>query len=173
MSTTKQTKAALAKKLGIARSSLYYKPKRTETDEELRQKVVSVMAEHPAYGHRRIAMALERNKKAIRRIMRKHGFKPKLRRGFTLVKLDDLGRPETLVTNILKVMCPIHPNIVWAGDFTYLWLIDRFWYVATVIDVHTREILGWHVANHHTTSLIMEAFKDATRRSKAKVVWFV
>ena len=172
MDTTKQTKVALARKLGIARSSLYYKPKRTASDEELRQKVVSVMTEHPAYGHRRIAMALELNKKAIRRIMKMHGFRPKLRRGFGLVKLDDLGRPETRVPNILKVICPIRSNIVWAGDFTYLWLIDRFWYVATVIDVHTREILGWHIANHHTTSLIMEAFKDAARRSRASPTYF-
>jgi transposase InsO family protein len=155
METTKQTKVALAKKLGIARSSLYYKPKRTETDEALKNKVLSVMTEHPAYGHRRIAMALELNKKSISRIMRKHGFKPKLRRVFTLVKLDDLGRPETLVTNILKVICPIRPNIVWAGDFTYLWLIDRFWYVATVIDVHTREVLGWHIANHHSITNVL------------------
>ncbi len=72
MDTTKQTKVALAKKLGIARSSLYYKPKRTASDEELRRKVVSVMTEHPAYGHRRIAMALELNKKSISRIMKKH-----------------------------------------------------------------------------------------------------
>ncbi len=172
MQTTKQTKVALAKKLGIARSSLYYKPKRTASDEELKGKVLSVMTEHPAYGHRRIAMALEVNKKAIRRIMKKHGFKPKLRRGFSLVKLDDLGRPETHVTNILKVLCPIRSNIVWAGDFTYLWLVDKFWYVATVIDVHTREILGWHIANHHTTSLIMEAFKDAARRSRASPRYF-
>jgi putative transposase len=172
MPTNKQTKVALAKKLGIARSSLYYKPKRTETDEELKNKVLSVMTEHPAYGHRRIAMAFLLNKKAISRIMRKHGFKPKLRRGFSLVKLDDLGRPETRVPNILKVICPICPNIIWAGDFTYLWLIDRFWYVATVIDVHTREILGWHIANHHTTSLIVEAFRDAGRRSRASPTYF-
>jgi transposase InsO family protein len=172
MDTTKQTKVALAKKLGVARSSLYYKPKRTASDEELKGKVLSVMNEHPAYGHRRIAMTLEINKKAISRIMKKHGLKPKLRRGFRLVKLDDLGRPETYITNILKVVCPIRSNIVWAGDFTYLWLIDRFWYVATVIDIHTREILGWHIANHHTTSLIMEAFKDAARRSRASPTYF-
>lgn len=172
MKTTKQTKAALAKKLGIARSSLYYRPKRTASDEELRSKIVSVMTEHPAYGHRRIAMALKANKKAISRIMRRNGLRPRIRRGFALVKLDDLGRPETQVTNILKVLCPIRPNIVWAGDFTYLWLVDRFWYVATVIDVHTREIIGWHIANHHTTSLIMEAFKDAARRSRASPQYF-
>jgi putative transposase len=62
--------------------------------------------------------------------------------------------------------------VVWAGDFTYFWFIDRFWYLATVIDVHTREIVGWHVANHHTTALIMDAFQDAVRRTKTSPKYF-
>lgn len=158
------TKTALAKKLGIARSSLYYHPKKPPKDEAFKAQIVAVMDEHKAYGHRRVAWELQRNHKAVGRIMKKHGLKPKLRRGFKPLKLDDLGRPETHVTNILSILCPIEPNYIWAGDFTYLWFHDRFWYLATVIDVYTREIVGWHMANHHTTSLIMEAFNDAVRR---------
>lgn len=172
MTTKKTTKTALAKELGVSRSSLYYKPKKPPEDEELKTKITAVMNEHPAYGHRRISIELQVNKKAVVRVMRKNGLKPKLRRGFRLVKLDDQGRPETRVTNILKILCPLHPNIVWAGDFTYFWFMDRFWYLATVIDVRTREIVGWHVANHHTTSLIMEAFKDAVRRTRTSPTWF-
>lgn len=165
MATKKITKVALAKELGVSRSSLYYKPKKPPEDEELKSKIVAVMNEHPAYGHRRISIELQVNKKAIVRIMRKNSLKPKLRRGFRHVKLDDQGRLETLVINILKLLCPLHPNVVWAGDFTYFWFMDHFWYLATVIDVRTREIVGWHVANHHTTALIIEAFKDAVRRT--------
>ena len=115
--------------------------------------------------HRSEAGALGMNRKKTKRLMLKHGLKPKIRRGFRLIKQGDLGRPETRVENILKVVCPIQQNVVWAGDFTYFWFIDRFWYLATVIDVFTREIVGWHIGNHHTTSLIMEAFQDATRRT--------
>ena len=97
--------------------------------------------------------------------MVKHNLKPNIRRGFRLVKQNDFGRPETKVKNILKTLCPIQPNVVWAGDFTYLWFIDRFWYIATVIDLFTREIVGWHIANHHTTRLIIDAFQDAARRT--------
>ena len=104
--------------------------------------------------------------------MRLYGLKPKIRRGFRLVKLDDLGRPETLVTNILKVVCPLRMCVIWAGDFTYIWFIDRFWYVATVIDVYTREIVGWHIGNHHTTSLIADAFQDAARRTGTTPKYF-
>lgn len=172
MKDAKLTKKALAQKLGVSRASLYYKPKKPLSDEEDKMKIMAVMEDHPAYGHARVAIALAMNHKKTNRLMNKYGLKPKLRRGFRLVKLDDLGRPETRVTNILKVICPIKANVVWAGDFTYFWFIDRFWYLATIIDVYTREIVGWHVANHHTTALIMEAFHDAARRTGATPKYF-
>ncbi len=172
MKKGKTTKTALAHKLGISRSTLYYKPKKPPCDEEDKQKIIAVMEEHPAYGHRRVATALQVNHKKTGRLMKKFGLKPKVRRGCRLVKPDDANRPETRVKNILKVLCPLHPNIVWAGDFTYLWFQDRFWYVATVIDVYTREIVGWHIANHHTTALIMEAYYDALRRTGTSAKYF-
>lgn len=172
MTTLKTTKTALARKLGVSRASLYYKPKKPLSDEEEKNKIVAVMTQHPAYGARRVGWALGMNRKKTKRLMRAHGLKPKVRRGFHLVKPDDLGRPETRVENILKVLCPIRANVVWAGDFTYIWFQDRFWYVATVIDVYTREIVGWHIANHHTTSLIMDAFQDAVRRTGTAPTYF-
>lgn len=168
----KTTKTALAKELGISRSALYYRPKKPASDEELKKKIIAVMAEHPAYGHRRIALALGMNRKPIKRVMAASGLKPKVRRGWRPAKPEDNNRPETRVENVLSVLCPIRPNVVWAGDFTYLWFVDRFWYVATVIDIYTREIVGWHIANHHTTALIMEAFNDATRRTKTAPQYF-
>lgn len=172
MATLKTTKTALAKKLGVSRSSLYYKPKKPPLDVVDKNKIIAIMEEHPAYGARRIAWALGVNRKKTKRLMRLYGLKPKICRGFRLVKLDDLGRPETKVENILQVICPVRANVVWAGDFTYFWFIDRFWYVATVIDVYTREIVGWHISNHHTTSLIIDAFQDAARRTGAAPTYF-
>mgnify|MGYP001608943181 CR=1 FL=1 len=170
--TKVKTKTALAQELGCARSSLYYKPKQPESDEGLRQKIAAVMSEHPAYGSRRVAIALQINRKATKRVMKLFGLKPKIRRGWHPTKLEDLNKPETRVENVLKIICPIRSNVVWAGDFTYLWFIDRFWYAATVIDISTREIVGWHIANHHTTSLIMDAFHDALRRTKTAPAYF-
>jgi len=172
MDTLNATKTALAKKLGVSRGSLYYKPKKPPLDVEDKNKIMAVMAEHPAYGARRIAWALGMNRKKTKRLMRIHNLKPKLRRGFRYVKLDDLGRPETTVVNILKVICPLVVNFIWAGDFTYIWFIDRFWYVATVIDVRTREIVGSHIANHHATALIPDAFQDAARRTGTTPKYF-
>lgn len=130
------------------------------------------MQEHGAYGSRRVAIALGISRTKAQRLMQRFGLRPRICRGFKLVKPDDLGRPETRIPNILKEICPIHPNIVWAGDFTYFFFQERFWYLATVIDVFTREIVGWHVAKHHTTALVMEAFKDGTRRTRASPQYF-
>jgi len=172
MAKTTSAKTALAKKLGISRSTLYYKPKRPASDEEKKKQIMAVMSDHKAYGSRRVAWYLNKNRKGISRIMQKFKLKPLIRRGAKPAKPDDLNRPESHITNILKVLCPIQPNIVWAGDFTYLWFKDRFWYLATVIDIFTREILGWHLARHHTTNLIIEAFKDAARRQKTSSQYF-
>lgn len=172
MPTIKTTKVVLARELGISRASLYYRPKQPGKDKALKQDVLAVMVDHPAYGQRRVALALGRNPKPIRRVMKLFGLKPRIRRGKRPAKPDDQNRPETRVENILQTLCPIRANIVWAGDFTYLWFQDRFWYVATIIDVCTREIIGWHIANRHTTALIMEAFHDARRRTGRSPKWF-
>lgn len=172
MAKRKMTKVALAKKLGVSRSSLYYQPKKPKSDDELKKQIEAVMAEHPAYGHRRVAIALAKNKKPIIRVMNKFGLRPRARRLWRPAKPEDNNRPETRVDNVLSVLCPVRPNIVWAGDFTYIWFFDRFWYLATVIDIHTREIVGWHIANCHTTALIVEAFRDAVTRTKTTPKYF-
>jgi putative transposase len=168
----KITKTALAQKLGVSRAALYYRPKRMVTDEEMKKQIVAVMSDHPAYGHRRISWTLGINKKAIIRVMKINGLKPIIRRGGKPAKPGDLSQPETRVNNMLKLICPLKPNVIWAGDFTYLWFIDQFWYVATVIDVFHREIVGWHIANHHTANLIIEAFNDAMHRSQTVPTFF-
>ena len=168
----KTTKTALANKLGIARSTLYYQPKKPPKDDAIKQKIKRVMEEHTAYGHRRVAMALNMNHKKVGRIMKKFFLRPKVRRTRRPSKPNDANQPDAKGENIAPRICPRYANILWAGDFTYLWFAGRFWYVATVIDVYTREIIGWHIANHHTTALIAEAFKDAIKRTEKTPHWF-
>lgn len=172
MPTMNTTKTALAQKLGISRGTLYYKPKKLPQDEAVKKAIDTVMKKHQAYGHRRVALALGMNKKKINRVMRKFGLKPKIRRGVRPFKPNDVGKPELAKENISIRLCPLQANIVWAGDFTYFWFAGRFWYLATVIDVFTREIIGWHIANHHTAALIIEAFKDALNRTGKTPTWF-
>ena len=61
--TKKITKSEIARKLGISRQSLYYQKKRPIIDEEVRRQIEAVLAEHKAYGHKRIAPELKLNRK--------------------------------------------------------------------------------------------------------------
>lgn len=59
-----------------------------------------------------------------------------------------------------------HPHHIWAEDFTYLWFQGRFYYLATVIDLYTRQIVGWALGMRHDTSLITAALMDAVSHHK-------
>jgi transposase InsO family protein len=157
------TTTALAKKLGVSRSSLYYNPTKTSSDEALKRKIVVVMNAHQSYGHRRIAMALNMNKKPILRVMQIFGLEPKIRRKKPH-KSNDCKKEPVSIPNLIKNQCAIRPNAIWVGDFTHVVYAGRFLYIATVMDVYTREILGWHIAWHHTTDLIIKAFEHAIHR---------
>src|ERR1051326_3142252 len=110
---TKQTKTALAKKIGVSRGMLYYQHKRPVADERLKGEIEKVLEHHPSYGHKRIALELSLNRKRVLRVMRKYHLMPKRRRGKNFVKSDDLGKPEAAFKNEIEGFCPIRANIVW------------------------------------------------------------
>ena len=159
-----KNKTALARKLGVSRASLYYRPKKPKEDAAIRERILALQAEHPAYGHRRMALFLGFNRKRIHRIMQRFGIQPRLMRGRPW-KRGDTGKPATGIPNLVKGLCPIRPGALWAGDFTYIPWRNDFIYVATVLDVFTREIVGWHVGMRHTTDLVIRAFLDALERT--------
>jgi transposase InsO family protein len=135
----RESKKQLAKKLGVSRSSLYYQSKMNEVDEELKKQILVILGIHTSYGHKRIALEFPLNKKRILRVMKKYGIKPYRRRASPRKK-DDEGKKEAKWKNEIIGLCPIRPNIVWASDFTYIKFMGSFIYLATIIDVYTREI---------------------------------
>lgn len=162
----KQNKTQLAKKLGVSRSALYYKAKRDELDEEMKQQILIVLGLHPSYGHKRIALEFKLNNKRIRRVMKKYGIKPYRRRPKKPRKKEDEGKEATAWKNEIIGFCPIRPNIVWASDFTYIKFQEVFIYLATIIDVYTREIIGWNISTMHDTNLVLGAIKHAIQRTQ-------
>ena len=161
----KPNKSQLAKEAGISRSSLYYKAKRDNLDQEMKKQIEIVLGVNPSYGHKRIALELKLNKKRILRIMKKFGIKPYRQQPRFPKKPEDYGKPKTKWKNEIKDICPIKPNIIWASDFTYLKFQGYFIYLATIIDVYSREIVGWNISNYHDTDLILGALKHAIKRT--------
>ena len=167
----KSTKTQLAKDLKVSRSSLYYKPKRDQIDNEVKIQIKNVLDNHPAYGHKRIAIELKLNKKRILRVMKKFNIKPYRRRTRKLIKLEDRNKSPTKYKNLIKRMCPIRLNVIWASDFTYIKYKNKFIYVATIIDIYTREIIGWNISRYHNLQLVLGALKDALERTGTKPIY--
>lgn len=161
MIRTVVNKTELAKSVGISRSSLYYQPKRPAIDEEVRRQIESVLSDHPAYGHKRIALSLKLNRKRIRRVMKKFGLKPYRRKSRRPDKKGDLGKPPTTYLNLIESLKVDHPDQVWVTDFTYIRFHGRFIYLATVIDLFTREVVGFNLMRFHNRFLVMGAVLDA------------
>ena len=67
--------------------------------------------------------------------------------------------------NLLKAyaLFIVRPNFIWACDFTYLWVprLGRWYYLATVIELYDRSIVGWSIGIHHDTELVLTALYDA------------
>jgi len=117
---------------------------------------------NPAYGHRRVAIALKINRKRARRVMRLYGVKPYKRKA-RWTKKKDWGQPDAGYPNLIKGACPIRPNVFFAGDFTRLIWNKKVFYLATFMDIFTREVVGWSLSNKHTKELVIEAFLDALK----------
>ena len=164
--TQKISKTAIAEKLGISRQSLYYQKKQDAIDEEVKRQIEAVLVAHPAYGHKRIAPELQMNKKRILRVMKKFHITPYRGSAKKPKKKEDEGKAaEKDIVNIYKLLCPIAPNVVWVSDFTYIKFQGRFIYVATMMDLYTREILGIAISRFHNQNLVMEACMDAEKKT--------
>lgn len=159
------TKAALAAEMGVSRSSLYYKPKLPDKDLALKCQIETVWEEFPEYGHKRLSLVLKVNKKRVRRVMRRFGMRPPRRRLKKPQKPEDENQPACPYPNLIETFCPTAPNIVWVADFTYVPFHGGFLFLATVMDLFTREIVGWHILSVHTAALIKGAFEDARKRA--------
>lgn len=159
----KVSKFLISQSLCIPKRNLYNQNKKqSDKDLLLKDQILSVLGLNPSYGHRRIAMELGIGKKRTRRVMRLFNIKPYKRRA-RWNKKKDWGKPPSGYPNLIRGSCPIAPNIFFAGDFTRLYWKDKVLYLATYMDLYTREIVGWSVSVKHTTEFVIEAFLDAVK----------
>jgi putative transposase len=164
----KYTRAALAVRLGVSRSSLYYVSKQLPKDWELKNQVEKVMTEHPGYGSPRVAQALGRNRKPVMRVMKLFGIKAYRRRGR---KFRKSGVAKQSYPNLLKQNAPSHPHHIWVADFTYIPYQGKFLYLATVMDLFTREIVGMAVQSNHAVTLVLQALFSAVEHHARPVIF--
>jgi putative transposase len=156
------TAQELCSVLGISKGSLYVTPSMPDRDLALKARIVEVIEENPTYGHKRIALDLARNKKAVLRVMKKHNIKPTRYRAKKPNYSYPKGRSE--FENVIQDICPIAPYAVLATDFTYLPFKGSFLYLATVLDIFNREIIGYALSTRHTQDLVVAAIRMAVSK---------
>jgi len=159
--------------LDIDRTNLYKQHIQASKDAELIAQIKAVWLTDPAYGHRRLADKLGFSKKRIRRVMRLYQLSvPNRPKQFKKVSKAKKPAPLNLLKDhkviaadgskiLVAAIIPSYPHHVWAEDFTYFWFQNRFYYLATIIDLYSRVIVGWSLGIRHVTELMVEALMDA------------
>lgn len=157
------SKAVLANSLRISRQLLYYQAKLPDKDLLLCDKIKAVMIKHKSYGYRRIAIELKVNHKRILRVMKL--FNLVIKRSPKMpIKLKDKGfTTKEIIPNLISKLEITYPNQVWSSDFTYISFFKKFYYLATVIDAYTREIIGYELGSRHNTKLVSQALFNALK----------
>ena len=145
--------------------SSYYRPMAAERDEAALQVILKEVAgAWPTYGYRRLTHQLARegvriNSKKVRRLMAElelTGKKPPKKVGTTDSR-HHFPRYRNWVADL-----PInYPDQVWVADITYIRLKSEFVYLAVIMDVFTRQILGWELGRSLDQQLTRAALERA------------
>ena len=121
---------------------------------------------YEAYGYRKTWKALRRAGETaprcqVRRLMAAHGIQGAKRRGkpwrTTISDPEAKRRPDLVDRNFTAQA----PNRLWVGDFTYLRCWEARLYFAFILDVFSRTIVGWQLAGHMRTDLVLDALRMA------------
>jgi transposase InsO family protein len=137
-----------------------------QKDLQIKQDIEQLHLVHPAYGHRRLAVGLKYSPNRILRIMHKFGIKPPRRR----IKRHYLTKLASnhSYTNLIKNLVPSVPSQILASDLTYLEYQGKFVYLATVVDIFTREIISAEISQKHDSHLALSVIENAIENIKIK-----
>lgn len=150
--------------MGINRKNIYRKSNKEEVDQILKLQIEVAWEEHPCYGHLRLGWHLKVNHKRISRVMRKYGLKvPRRKRANYYCTVSV---PHRIYANLIKGIKPIRPNQIWCADVSFIKFQGRFWYVSTIEDIVTRQILAIQVSKYHNHQLILSTLKQAIMTAK-------
>jgi putative transposase len=158
--------------LGVSASAYYHRrsgdrSERGVQDERLLFRIREVhKANYEAYGYRRTWKALLRAGERVprcqvQRLMRSHGIQGAKRRGkpWRTTKPDPNAqrRPDL----VQRKFTAIESNRLWVGDLSYLRCWEGVVYFAFIIDVFSRRVVGWQLASHMRTTLVLDALRMA------------
>ena len=164
----------MCRELGVSRSGYYAFQKRgisqrQREDLALVPLIHTEFEKHPrGCGSRMVTGALRQqghavSRKRVRRLMAEENLHHRLKRRF--VRAAQPRRDENVADNVLDRRFDVgEPNKVWAGDITYVHTRRGWAYLAAVLDVGTRKVVGWHVAPTMEEDLVLRALEQAVEQ---------
>lgn len=164
----------MCKVLGVSRSGFFDWKRRDSSEKEARKNslVVKISKIHlgskKIYGSPRVYKTLKGlgekcSKTTVERLMRENGIRSKIKRKFKATTNSNHTLP--VAPNLVKRdFTADAPNKLWCTDITYLWTEEGWLYLAAIIDVFTRKVVGWAMKDHLTLPLALEALEMAVRR---------
>jgi putative transposase len=168
-SANKANISQLSRAFGVSRSGLYSARTRRARPSAVCAQAVQIQAAFTAsgrtYGSRRLSAALKQAGWAVgryraRTLMHRHGLRACWRRKF--MHTTDSNHHLPVADNVLKrEFDPAQANRAWAGDITYIRTATGWLYLAVVIDLFSRKVVGWAMASHMQASLVCQALSMA------------
>jgi putative transposase len=167
---------AMCRVLKVSRSAFYDwltrpKSEREKANDELMAKIVSAHKKsRRTYGSRRVQERLildgeTCSKNRVVRLMKKLGLKAKTKRKFRPTTNSRHSFP--IAENLLERRFEAAgPNQVWMADITYIPTDEGWLYLAAVMDLHSRKIIGWSMGDRVTKELAIDALKMAIHQRK-------
>jgi putative transposase len=162
--------------LQVSRSGYYEWCKRGESprkkkDRDLKEMIHAIYIKHKKhYGSPRIHdelqdMGIRCSKKRVERLMRELGIRARHKRQFKVT--TDSNHKYPVAPNLLNRQFAVNAlNQVWVADITYIRTFEGWLYLAAVMDLCSRKIVGWSMSETMTTGLAIAALKMAIHRRK-------
>ena len=162
--------------LQISRSGYYQWCQRDERsrkkkDRQLKEQILAIYIKHKKhYGSPRLHdelhdMGIPCSKKRVERLMQDLGIKARFKRQFRITTNSNHNYP--VASNRLNRQFQVDaPNRVWVADITYIRTFEGWLYLAAVMDLFSRKIIGWSMSNTINTNLSVAALKMAINRRK-------
>lgn len=164
--------------MNVSRSGYYQWTRRQESEQkkrrrELEQQISRIFVDsRRLYGSPKIAQVLRQqgvrvSEKTVARIMKQLGLKSRTVKTYKATTNSNHNLP--VHDNVLNQQFTAQaPNQVWMADITYVSTDEGWLYVASVMDLYTRKIVGWHADERMTKELVLQALDQAYNRQRPK-----
>jgi transposase InsO family protein len=156
--------------MGISKASFYKSSGDLKklTDLKLRDRIEEILLTFPGYGYRRIEQVFKRegsivNHKRIKRVMRENGLKSCLYRRKNKLKVFGIFNNGKAFPNLIAKKKITGINQIWATDMTYIKIAKETVFLAAVIDIYSRAIVGWALARKMDYVLCINAMAIAIK----------